>query len=164
MGVLQTDSSGKFVGKFPLPDGLELGAHTIQVDGFSANNVLRSANIPAVLVAPVQKSLRARFYFAPNSSKLTAESQGLIKSFAKKILPGYFALRVSVNGFVYPYDSKIANAKLSAARAKVIAAALRGVGLKGVFLAKGTTVRLPASATSRRVEVTLSYQVKSATK
>ena len=164
LGILQTDSNGNFVGNLPLPAGLEVGTHTIQLDGYTSNNEIRSANIPAILVAPVGKVLAGKYFFAPNSAVLSAMAKKQITALAKKIAKGYYNLKVGVVGFVYPFDTKKANLTVSAARAKAVADLLKKLGVKGVYVVKGAGRTLPADSTARRVEVNLSYLVKAGTK
>jgi hypothetical protein len=50
IGRVLTDSSGAFSGEFDVPDGLELGQHTLQITGYSPDGQIQSANIPLELV------------------------------------------------------------------------------------------------------------------
>lgn len=50
IGRVLTDSSGNFTGEFDVPDGLELGQHTLQITGYSPDGQIQSANIPLQLV------------------------------------------------------------------------------------------------------------------
>jgi hypothetical protein len=50
IGRVLTDSSGGFSGEFAVPEGLELGQHTLQITGYSPDGQIQSANIPLELV------------------------------------------------------------------------------------------------------------------
>lgn len=50
LGVVKTDASGRFIGTLPLPDGLNLGEHVIQVSGFSNDNKERDALLGVVAI------------------------------------------------------------------------------------------------------------------
>jgi len=160
LGVLKTDANGNFIGSLPIPAGLEIGKHTIQVNGYSPESLVRSANLPVVLAAPIGKVIAAKFYFLPNSAVVTANVFAAIKRVAKKILKGYFNLKIGAVGFVYPTDTKKANIALSLKRARAVLACFRKLGYKGTFVARGAGRSLPAGNTSRRVDVTVTYQLK----
>jgi outer membrane protein OmpA-like peptidoglycan-associated protein len=76
---------------------------------------------------------------------------------------GYSNLQIGAVGYVYPYDTKVANIILSKKRAQVILAKLKQLGLSGLFVARGGGRSLPAGNNSRRVELTITYDVKATT-
>jgi outer membrane protein OmpA-like peptidoglycan-associated protein len=160
LGVLKVDANGYFIGSLPIPVGLELGNHTVQVDGYSPSSEVRSANLSVLLAAAVGQVVSAQFLFKPNSTALTANTIAAIKKIASKISKGYFNLRVGAVGFVFPTDTKNANLKLSLRRAQAVIALLKKYKLHGIFVAKGAGRSLPAANTSRRVDLTITYQVK----
>jgi flagellar motor protein MotB len=160
MGILMTDASGNFNGSVPVPAGLSVGEHTLQVAGYSLNRTLRWASIQAVVQAPVGKVLTAKYFFKPNSAWVSDANRSALKKLAGKVAKGYTDLKVGVVGFVYHYDTKAANARVSTARAKNVAALLKKYGLKGVFVAVGKGRAIETDKTARRVEVTVTYKVK----
>lgn len=162
LGILMTDATGNFTGSVPVPAGLSVGTHTFQVAGYSTGRTLRWASLQAVVQAPVGKVLTAKVYFKPNSAWLTANARKTLKSLASKVAKGYTELKVGVVGFVYHYDTKAANARVSTARAKNVSALLKKYGLKGLFVAVGKGRAIETDKTARRVEVTITYKVKSA--
>jgi outer membrane protein OmpA-like peptidoglycan-associated protein len=164
LGVLKTDANGNFIGSLPIPVGLEIGKHTIQVNGYSPSAEVRSANLPVVLAAAVGKVLTAQFLFQPNSVVLTPATLAGIKKLVTKISKGYLNLRVGAVGFVFPTDSKQANVALSLKRAKAVVALLKKYKLKGVFVARGGGRSFPAANTSRRVDLTITFQVTKTSK
>lgn len=64
LGVIKTDANGKFSGTLPLPEGLELGQHILQVSGYSHDNKERDALVGVVAIdenssAPTSKPVAA---------------------------------------------------------------------------------------------------------
>lgn len=95
IGRVTTDASGSFTGEFDVPNGLEIGQHTLQVTGYSPDGQIQSANIPIqmvensgqvnppviveppVVVPPVlptylPKTYKVNLLFKKGSKKLTA--------------------------------------------------------------------------------------------
>lgn len=56
LGSVITDSSGAFSGQLPLTENLEVGNHTLQLNGLSADDQLRSVSIGVVLAEEVADS------------------------------------------------------------------------------------------------------------
>ena len=160
LGIMMTDANGDFQGQFPVPAGLEVGTHTVQVDGYSPAGTIRSASVPAVVLPAVGKALHAKFYFAPNSAVISSSVAKQIKKLATKVARGYLNLQVGVVGFVNHFDNATANAKVSAARAKNVAILLKKSGLAGLFVSQGKGRAPESGAKARRVEVSISYQLK----
>jgi outer membrane protein OmpA-like peptidoglycan-associated protein len=160
VGILMTDDKGNFAGSLPVPTGLSLGVHIFQVDAYTPAGTIRTASFQAIVQATVGKVLTSRFYFAPTSTAITAANIAAIKKLAAKIPIGYTKLNVGVIGFVYPYDTKAANLLVSAKRAIAISNFLKKLGLVGQFVAKGMGRAQTATPSARRVEVTITYQVK----
>jgi uncharacterized repeat protein (TIGR02543 family) len=161
VGILMTDDKGNFAGSLPVPTGLSLGVHIFQVDAYTPAGTIRTASFQAVVQATVGKVLTSKFYFAPTSTVLTPSNIAAIKKLAAKIPAGYAKLSVGVIGFVYPYDTKAANLLVSAKRAIAISNLLKKQGLVGQFVAKGMGRAQTATPSARRVEVTITYEVKS---
>jgi uncharacterized repeat protein (TIGR02543 family) len=161
LGILMTDENGNFTGELPVPTGLAIGDHLIQVNGYAPEGDIRSASIPVVVQAPVGKVVTAKFYFKPDSSWINASTRAAIKKVASGIKAGYTDLNVGAVGFVYPYDTKQANLRVSSQRAKNVIALLKKFGLKGLFVAKGAGRADVSNKTARRVDLTITYKVKS---
>jgi uncharacterized repeat protein (TIGR02543 family) len=161
LGILMTDENGNFTGELPVPTGLAIGDHLIQVNGYAPEGDIRSASIPVVVQAPVGKVVTAKFYFKPNSSWISAANRAAIKKVASSIKAGYTDLNVGAVGFVYPFDTKKANLQVSSQRAKNVVALLKQFGLNGLFVAKGAGRADVSNKTARRVDLTITYQVNS---
>ena len=160
LGILHTDTNGTFEGSLPIPKGLMVGVHTLQVNGYSPAGNIRSASFQVIYAKLKTYSLHERVYFAPDSSVLTATTLATLKALVGKVLKGYqFAVVMSV-GLVYPVDSKQANTRISTARAKNVVAAMRKFGLVAKYAAKSAGRAKAQDPSSRRVEVTVTYQIK----
>jgi outer membrane protein OmpA-like peptidoglycan-associated protein len=160
IGSVMTDDHGNFVLSNAIPDNLEIGEHTIQVDGYTYDGQIRSSNLLVLVRAAVGKVLTAKFYFDPNKSVISAKNAAAIKALVASVEPGYFDLKAGVLGFVYPYDNKAANLRVSSNRARNVASMLKKLGLTGTILSKGVGRAAQTTKQARRVEVTISYQVK----
>jgi len=66
-----------------------------------------------------------------------------------------------VVGYVQPTSTAANDTTLSTARAQAVAAYLRSLGVKGVYLVRGDGKAKETGSTARRVEVTISYQAPS---
>ena len=159
IGTVQTDKAGSFEGQFALPSGLEAGAHTVQVDGFAPDGSVRTANMPVLYATPKANTAKLSVYFTPDSAKLTKATVSALKLFVAGIPAAAEDLVSVTKGYVYPFGNRGHNIYISTARANAITKALKAAGVKADFNSAGMgrlTAKLP---TSRRVDLTLSYNV-----
>lgn len=157
LGNLTTDAAGSFEGQFNLPSGLEPGAHTVQVDGFAPDGSVRTANVPVIYATAKPATVSLNLYFEPDSAKLTGATKSALHMFVAGIPAAAEDLKISTKGYVYPIRNKQSNTKVSTARARNVAAALKAAGVSAIYSAAGLG-RLPAkSKASRKVVVNLSY-------
>jgi outer membrane protein OmpA-like peptidoglycan-associated protein len=159
IGTVQTDKAGSFEGQFALPSGLEAGAHTVQVDGFAPDNSVRTANMPVLYATPKANTAKLSVYFTPDSAKLTKATVSALKLFVAGIPAAAEDLVSSTRGFVYPFGNRGHNLYISTARANAITKALQAAGVKADFNSAGMGRLTAKSPTSRRVELSLSYNV-----
>jgi uncharacterized repeat protein (TIGR02543 family) len=158
LGMTITDAKGAFDITVKVPTNLEAGVHILQLSGYTVSRTIRTVSIPAIFQSLVGKVASAKVYFAPGKALLTATTKAALKAFAKQIGKNYKNLQVGSVGFVYPYDTKLANLKLSLQRAKNVNIYLKKtLGLVAVFVSRGAGRSLPASSNSRRVEVYANY-------
>jgi len=162
IGTVQTDSVGSFEGSFALPSGLEPGAHTVQVDGYAPDGTVRTANMPVLYATPKAATAKLTVYFAPDSARLSAAARNALKLFVAAIPAAAEDVVGDTRGYVYPFGSKAHNLLISTARANNITAALIASGVKGSFSSAGLGRINVKSSTSRRVELTLNYNVYTA--
>ena len=159
IGTVQTDKAGSFEGQFALPSGLEAGAHTVQVDGFAPDSSVRTANMPVLYATPKANTAKLSVYFTPDSAKLTKATVSALKLFVAGIPAAAEDLVSVTKGYVYPFGNRGHNIYISTARANAITKALKAAGVKADFNSAGMGRLTVKSPTSRRVELTLSYNV-----
>jgi len=59
LGTATTDAAGAFAANFPLPDGIEPGVHTVQVNGFAPSGEVRSLSLGVRVSSPALASTGA---------------------------------------------------------------------------------------------------------
>jgi phosphodiesterase/alkaline phosphatase D-like protein/outer membrane protein OmpA-like peptidoglycan-associated protein len=162
VGNIVTDANGAFDASLPIRNYGLVGLHTIQVNGYSPDGVVRTANLPVIFRVTTVKSASASFTFNPDSSLITAKTLAAVKAFLKQIPKGATNVKVGAIGYIYSPIAKISKTEvaLSQARANAIVAQLKKLGLSGGFKAYGAGRSLPSNPTPRRVDVVVSYEVK----
>ena len=167
LGTLHTDANGSFSDFLPIPQGLAIGAHVLQVDGYAKDWSLQSANFPVLYALPkvVTKSLTV--YFTPDSAEFTAATKAAIAALVAELPKDGEQFSISSKGFVYPIDSHTANMQISSARAKAVAgaikAAIKDLGQEATVDHVGLGRLKAAKSTSRRVQATVSWTVYTTT-
>ena len=174
LGTLAVDKQGKFSGKVALPSSLELGSHTIQINGLDTQKRSVSISNPAILtekfVDPTDEAVKDELgnqtgpgYTSPAFGKtitkgvlFTKNSSKLI-TYEKKVILVYKKLltkssTVTCIGFTYakkPTKGEIAIAKSQAlATCKFLLPAKNAkfsIAIKDIKLAKKTGRRTSAS-------------------
>jgi phosphodiesterase/alkaline phosphatase D-like protein len=162
IGNIVTDANGAFDASLPIRDYGLVGLHTIQVNGYSPDGLVRTANLPVIFRVTAVKSASASFTFNPDSSLITAKTLAAVKAFIKQIPKGATNVKIGAIGYIYSPIAKISKTEvaLSQARANAIVAQLKKLGLTGGFKAYGAGRSLPSNPTPRRVDVVISYEVK----
>jgi outer membrane protein OmpA-like peptidoglycan-associated protein len=131
------------------------------MNGLSPSGEVRSLSIGVVVkpAAAVRTAkANAAVFFAPLSANLTAEGKAALDRLVKKT--GTRGVRVDVTGYVQPSGGTGNDQALSTARARTVAAYLRGKGLKGAYTVTGDGRAKESGATARRVEVRVTYQAR----
>lgn len=159
MGSLATDASGNYEGRVPVPAGVPVGVHTMQVNGYAPDDAVRSLSL-GVLVRLAETKVRtvqagATVLFAADSAALTEQGKAALRALVQKT--GKDAVKVASVGFVQKSGSSSNNQSLSTTRAKAVGAYLRGLGVKGAYSVRGDGVGGPA-AKDRKVVVTVTYR------
>ena len=157
LGILHTDANGNFVGDLALPADLNVGDHTVQVDGYAPDNSVRTADVPVVYAASKPATVTKSVFFAPDSTVLSKYTVKKITSLVKGLPMGSTVVTAKIVGFVYPINSAAANKKISNGRANNIAALLKKLGLTGNFTVIGAGRDKVADPTARRVDVAITY-------
>jgi hypothetical protein len=149
LGTLQTDATGKFIGKLPVPANLNMGNHTIQVSGFTPGNVVRTASIGVVVAA---KPIVAKVIFGGDSSVITPLAASQLKALATQLNKRSAKATVTLEGYVMATAVTSNDKKLSAARAAAVKAVLLKLGVKAVFKTKAMGVAPQKGPIARRVD------------
>jgi len=156
LGTVRTDANGAFDGNVPVPNDVEYGRHTLQVDALSADNKVRSLSLGVVLEEPAKpvRTAKATVTFAPLSTTLSSSAKAVLMSLAKKT--NATATGGVVIGYVQKDRNSANNTALSTKRAQVIAAFLKANGVKAALSTRGNGV-LSAKDIGRSAIATVTY-------
>ena len=145
---------GTFDSNVRVPDGLEAGDHTLQANGTTVSNAQRSMSLGVVVGK--QMASRNRVYFDYMSTHLTKEGKKALRAMVKK-LPSKAAQVTIINGVVRAEGAKPSDMARAKARAKVIKAYLRSVGLHGPVEIRNTARTNDHTAVARRAQVLMVF-------
>ena len=95
-------------------------------------------------------------FFEPLSADLTVDGEAALRALVEKT--GKNPIRTVSIGFVQPTTTTDNDSSLSLLRAKNVAAFMRSMGVKGVFVARGNGAANEAGAAARRVNVSIAYR------
>jgi len=158
LGQLPTDASGSFAGNIPVPPGIPPAEYTLQMNGYSPTDAVRSLSI-AVIVKPVVRRVqqaRAVVTFDPLDPSLDLQARKTLTMLLRKT--GKNGIRNVVLGFVQPTGASSNDASLSTQRARNVADFLASKGLKGTYFVRGEGKAAETTAIWRRVVVTVTYE------
>jgi outer membrane protein OmpA-like peptidoglycan-associated protein len=158
IGSVTTDASGSFSGQVPIPTDLAVGAHTLQANGYSKDDKVRSLSLGVIVRpdrAPRIRAAGATVTFQPLSSQLSPEAKAQLRALLKGRKAT--AVRTRVMGFVQPTMFTSNDQSLSMARANSVKAYLRSLGLKGPLTARGDGIAPETGAAGRKVNVSIRY-------
>ena len=89
LGTVTTDAQGNFSGTVLIPTDLDLGHHTLQVNGYTSDGQVRSLSLGVVLqapkVAPGRRIARATVYFLSGSTALNKAAQATLLALARTV-------------------------------------------------------------------------------
>ena len=161
LGDVTTDDTGAFAGNVPIPPGITPGVYTLQANGFAPDFSVRSLNI-GVLVKPTSvrtATARGAVYFDVLSPELSAGAKAELGKVAAKATSGTGTVRSVVVGYVQPTSGVSNDQALSGSRAHAVAAYLRSLGVRGVYVVRGDGKAKETGATARRVNVAVTYRM-----
>ncbi len=117
-----------------------------------------SIGVLVKLTAPAVAAARTstKVFFEPLSAYLTGNGEAALRALVKKT--GRNPIRTVSIGFVQPTATTDNDSSLSLLRAKNVAAFMRSIGVKGVFVARGNGAASEAGAAARRVNVSIAYR------
>lgn len=159
LGAVMTDASGSFRGTVLLPLDVQSGRHTLQSNGFAPDGAVRSLSLGVQVTnpaaRPATRKAKATVYFTPYSAELDAVAKKSLRELARGRAKG--TVRIAVIGYVQASSTTMNDRALSSQRAKAAAAYLKGIGVKGVVVARGDGISRQDGAAARRASVNLTY-------
>ena len=159
LGTVMTDSKGNFSVNFPTPANMELGEHTLQINGTSAANQTMSASIRimAVKAAPIAKSFKFTVTFKVNSAVVDAKNLNIIRSAIKKV-PAKVKSATAVVGLV-TIKTTTQVKWLAKLRAAAVIKAMKKTGFKSIYKIVSVPNPTNNSLIDRKTNVTITWQV-----
>lgn len=158
LGTLQTDANGNYEGELEMPNNLEAGEYTLQVNGISPNGEVRSLSLGVLVRNPepsaALKKLTKKILFAADSAKLTKKAKKILRKLVAK--SGTDVESVISSGFVRKVNKTWNTKKLSQKRAEAVAKYLKKLGVEGSFTVKGKG-QGGTSPASRKVILVIRY-------
>jgi hypothetical protein len=159
VGSIAVGSDGKFSGNFDVPKLLAIGGNTLQANGYTPDEQVRSVSLGIDIIARQlgAKHSTAVTYFKAGSSWLSASAKDSLNQLVSGIPKSAKGVRISVTGFVQPTSYSGNDRALSAARAKVVSAYLHSKGLKGAYVVSGKGKALQRGPVARRTVSVVAY-------
>lgn len=110
LGELEVTADGKFAGSLPLPAGLELGKHTLQIRGYSPDRDTRAVSLGFALIEKrVQtKTFKFEVRFKPNSSVVDNASKLALLKFIRQVPQSALNSKLVIAGTALDYQKSIA--------------------------------------------------------
>ncbi len=161
LGTLTANASGDFAGSLPVPTTLAPGAHTLQVNGYTASGQVRSISLGIQVVAPSAaagpRTLGTRVIFAYESSALTLNARRSLRALVRQVGESGTPRSIVV-GVVRSVGAKRTDIALARSRAARVTNYLRAIGLEGVIVTKVAKAPVTNTYQSRRVNVSVTVQ------
>ncbi len=158
IGELEIKADGSFGGELVLPASLELGQHTLQIRGYTKDEIEKALSVGFKLFteAPVKKSLKV--FFEPNKTTLNTKAKSAVAKFISTIPIGQKLDSIQISGAAVNWDSKLAK---SVARKRVaLGKALLAYFDRGSLTSKTLVRPLKSGVSGRFLELTVAYTIK----
>ncbi|MBU6245620.1 MAG: hypothetical protein KGP12_10450 [Actinomycetales bacterium] len=158
IGSITTDASGNFSGQVPIPMDLASGLHTLQANGYTPQQKVRSVSIGVQVMAdraPRMRMAKATVTFDALSDQLSAVAKAQLRALARGRVGS--ARTTLVVGYVQPTSTTANDQTLSTMRAKRVASYLRSLGLKGRVVSRGDGTATETGAAGRKVVIAIKY-------
>ena len=174
LGEIPVKSDGTFEAKLLVPASMQIGDHTLQINGVSPSQELMSQTIGIVVVAPVvteakpalveqDKNLVVMSHkvgFGRSAAWINANNIRAIRKFMSQVSESFVVKRVIIKGYEQP--SMITLPKIDLARANAVRKFLRNEGYNYPIVSKGMGVAKSRSADLSRVAIlTIEGKLKS---
>ena len=158
IGSVTTDAAGNFVGSVPIPMDVAEGRHTLQANGYSPSDQVRSVSIGVIVKAdraPRSRVAQSTVTFDAYSARLSETAKRQLRALLKGRMGT--AVRSLAVGYVQPSDTTSNDQRLSQARANAVRTFLRQEGLRGPLTARGDGIATETGAAGRKVVVSIRY-------
>jgi hypothetical protein len=132
LGTVTVNTDGSFASSLPIPAGLEVGNHTLVLQGLNNKNELQNAQasllVKAASAAP-ETVKQLKIYFPAGGARVSfVTHRGLVA--AANVVRGLKNVSVVATTYYLHSVSRPLALKIGAARARVISAVLAKVGVK----------------------------------
>lgn len=134
LGTVQVRPDGSFDAALPLPAGLELGSHTLMLQGLNSSLEVQNVQAPLLVKAPVvaPSAVKARILFASTGAHVTTRIQRQVNALAKA-LAGKTGIRLVATSYFRTKVSIPRANQLAHLRAARVAKLLKRKGITAVF-------------------------------
>lgn len=159
VGSISVGSNGRFSGNIDIPKLLAIGGNTLQANGYTPDQKVRSVSLGIDVIARQLGAKRstAVTYFKAGSAWLSAPTRKSLDQLVRGIPKSAKGVRVNITGFVQPTHYTGNDRALSAARAKAVSSYLHSKGLKGAYVVSGKGKALQRGPVARRVVSVVAY-------
>jgi hypothetical protein len=162
LGELEVTADGKFAGSLPLPAGLELGKHTLQIRGYSPDRDTRAVSLGFVLIEKrVQaKTFKFEVRFQPNSSVVDKASRLALLKFIRQVPQSALNSKLVIAGSALDYQKSIAGT-IAKKRVDSVLKIVRSAPVKLQPFKSVSVVpaKVGASGRAAKLNLTFSYSV-----
>jgi hypothetical protein len=162
LGELEVTADGKFAGSLPLPAGLELGKHTLQIRGYSPDRDTRAVSLGIVLIEKrVQaKTFKFEVRFQPNSSVVDKASRLALLKFIRQVPQSALNSKLVIAGSALDYQKSIAGT-IAKKRVDSVLKIVRSAPVKLQPFKSVSVVpaKVGASGRAAKLNLTFSYSV-----
>lgn len=159
LGAVPVRDDGQFSAALPIPSGINKGDYTLQANGFTSTNLVRSisAGVKVVQAESAERvtSKTSNVFFPPLSARLTKAAKAKLRALARQRADQ--TVRISIDGFVQQSSSTVNDESLSAARARSVANFLRQQGVTGQIKARSRGIAPERNSRARKVVITWTY-------
>lgn len=157
LGRFTTDAAGSFSGSVLVPSTVPVGAHTAQVNGYTATGVALSVSLGVRLAsAQPTKVLSTRLVFGFNSARLTPVIRASLRALVAKV-PKDASVSSVVVGVVRARGAGASVRALVKARGEVTVAYLKKIEPRGTSMPEPTVTITKTNVTARYVTVVIHY-------
>lgn len=158
LGELEVRADGQFAGALPLPAGLELGSHTLQIRGYAPDQGARSVSLGFALIEKrtVTKSFVLDLKFKPNSAVLDKISKTALIKFVRQVPKAAISAKLLISGSALDIIKEIANS-VAVNRASSVLSLARSIPVKLQHVETARVVPAKLGDAGRVAKLRLTY-------